>query len=102
MNGVILETKACLQIAQSVYNEYLKAMEPPLYIFMTFPEWIAKGLEQMGEESEGMCTCRIKVGGKCMNPNCNAHPTEAEDEPKLKPGESIYQANRLSAEQEDK
>jgi len=26
----------------------------------------------------------------------------AEDEPKLKPGESIYQANRLSAEQEDK
>ena len=25
-----------------------------------------------------------------------------EDEPKLKPGESIYQANRLSAEQEDK
>ena len=52
MSGVIIETKACLQIAQSVYNEYLKAMEPPLYIFMSFPEWIAKGLEQFDNQEE--------------------------------------------------
>ena len=52
MSEVIIETKACLQIAQTVYNEYLKAMRPPLYIFMSFPEWITKGLEQIDKESE--------------------------------------------------
>ena len=52
MIGAILDTKACLQIAQSVYNEYLKAMEPPLYIFMTFPEWLTKGLEQLDNQED--------------------------------------------------
>jgi len=57
MSGVILETKACLQIAQSVYNEYLKAMEPPLYIFMTFPEWLTKGLEQLDNQEDKQEPC---------------------------------------------
>ena len=57
MSEVIIETKACLQIAQSVYNEYLKAMEPPLYIFMTFPEWLTKGLEQLDNQEDKQPPC---------------------------------------------
>lgn len=36
----ILDEQQCLEIAEFVYQKYEEAMKPPIYIFLTFPEWI--------------------------------------------------------------
>ncbi len=40
-----LDTQQCVKVAQYMYAEWQKAMEPPLLIYKSFPDWL-KGLEQ--------------------------------------------------------
>lgn len=35
-----LDTKQCAQVALAMYKEWEKAMEPPLYIFIQFQDWL--------------------------------------------------------------
>jgi len=37
---ITISTEACIKIAMMMWNEYVKAMEPPLYVFLSFPDWL--------------------------------------------------------------
>jgi hypothetical protein len=35
-----LSTEQCAEVALYMYQEWQKSMQPPLYIYKTFPEWL--------------------------------------------------------------
>lgn len=35
-----LDTDQCAEVALYMYEEWKKAMQPPLFIYKTFPEWL--------------------------------------------------------------
>lgn len=37
---MVLDTKGCAEVALYMYREWQKAMEPPLFIYKQFPDWL--------------------------------------------------------------
>ena len=75
-----------------------------LYCDEQIADILVKRLEQIltAHTTEDESVPKGRLPGETNWQQQQREANTAEDEPKLKPGESIYQANRLSAEQEDK
>ena len=41
---VELNTRQCLEVAQQVYDGYIKAMKPPIFAMYSFPDWLQRQL----------------------------------------------------------
>lgn len=46
MTELTLGTKQCAEVALHMYQEWQKAMQPPLLIFVSFDEWLKKLLKE--------------------------------------------------------
>jgi len=44
-----LDTKMCAETALYMYEEYRKAMQPPLYRFLQFDEWLKDILKEKND-----------------------------------------------------
>ncbi len=42
--AVDLNTQQCLEVAQLVYDGYIKAMKPPVFAIYSFPDWLTRQL----------------------------------------------------------
>ena len=38
---IVLDTRQCAEIALAMYGEWQKAMQPPLYSYKQFPDWLS-------------------------------------------------------------
>ncbi len=37
---LVLDTRQCCEVALYMYQEWERAMQPPLYVYRTFPDWL--------------------------------------------------------------
>lgn len=81
-----LNTEQCINVAQYMYKMYEEAMSPPLYRWLSFPDWlheikqrnvtnkltqdIAKSHKRVQKLKEVLDKCEI-CGAEPMTTNCN-------------------------------
>lgn len=51
LREVTLDTQQCAEVALMMYREWEKAMQPPLLIYKSFPDWLAQ-LKTTSQEKE--------------------------------------------------